>query len=146
MNAMRCLVFGIVLLLLAGCSSFHSEWSKAAKEPAPAHDITGCWEGTWQNSNNTHQDRMRAILTRVNDTEYGAHFYAKYKKIFSFTYRATFQGTWAEDEFRFHGEEDLGALAGGVYNYEGRASPTNYYSTYSSRYDVGTFTLQRPHK
>jgi len=146
MKEIRWLVSCLLLPLLAGCSSFNREWHEAAKQPAPAHDITGCWEGTWQNSNNTHQDRMWAILTRASDTEYRAHFHAKYKRIFSFSYRATFHGSWAGDEFQFHGEEDLGALAGGVYNYEGRASPTNFYSTYSSKYDVGTFTLHRPPK
>jgi len=146
MTAMPRLLVGLVLPLLAGCSSFHREWREAAKQPAPAHDITGRWEGTWQNSNDTHQDRMWAILTRASDTEYRAHFHAKYKKIFSFSYRATFRGTWTGDEFRCHGEEDLGALAGGMYKYEGRASPTNFFSTYNSKYDVGTFTLKRPPK
>lgn len=146
MKAMRWLIAGFMLPLLAGCSSFNREWREAAKQPAPAHDITGCWEGTWQNTNNTHQDRMRAILTRVSDTEYRAYFHAKYKKIFSFSYHTAFRGSWSGEEFRCHGEEDLGALAGGVYNYEGCGSPTNFYSTYSSKYDVGTFTLHRPPK
>ena len=143
MKAMQWLVPGLILPLLAGCSSFHREWREAMKQPATAHDITGCWEGTWQNSNNTHQDRMWAILTRTSDTEYRAHFHARYKKLFSFSYRTTFRGSWIGEEFRFHGEEDLGALAGGLYNYEGRASPTNFFSTYSSKYDVGTFILHR---
>ena len=141
---MSWLLVGLVLPLLAGCSSFHREWREAAKQPAPAHDITGPWEGTWQNSNNTHQDRMWAILTRAGDTEYRAHFHAKYKKIFGFHYETTFKGTWTAGEFVFHGEEDLGKLAGGLYKYDGRISPTNFFSTYDSKYDVGTFTLTRP--
>jgi hypothetical protein len=135
---------GLVLPLLAGCSSFHREWKAVANQPTPTADISGRWEGTWQNSNNTHRDKMRAILSKVADGEYRARFYAHYLKILHFSYATTFKGTWTGDEFVFHGEEDLGKLAGGLYKYDGRISPTNFYSTYDSKYDVGTFTLKRP--
>ena len=38
----------------------------------------------------------------------------------------------------------LGFLAGGVYHYEGHADATNYFSTYSCKYDHGTFQMSRP--
>jgi hypothetical protein len=76
----RLLGTSLLLPLLAGCSSFHREWRAAANLAVPAGDISGCWEGTWQNSNNTHQDKMRAILTGVGASEYAARFHAKYKK------------------------------------------------------------------
>jgi hypothetical protein len=133
----------LLLPWLAGCSSFNREWRAAAKQPQSPNDISGKWEGTWQNTNNSHRDKLRAILTRVSEGQYRARFHAKYKKILSFSYRATFRGTWASNEFVFRGEENLGKLAGGIYKYEGRISPTNFFSTYDSRYDKGTFTLQR---
>ena len=146
MSARQLLVLGFLLPVLAGCSSFHREWRTAAKQPPPAHDIAGCWEGTWQNTNNTHQDRMRAILTRISDVEYRGFFHARYKKIFSFSYHATLRGTWSGEEFQFRGEENLGMLAGGFYKYDGRVSPTRFFSTYDSKYDVGTFRMSRPSK
>jgi hypothetical protein len=130
--------------LLAGCSSFHREWREAANFAVPAGDISGRWEGTWQNRNNTHQDKLRAILTRVGPNEYKARFHAKYKWILSFNSRTTFRGTWEANEFVFRGEENLGWLAGGVYRYAGRISSTNFFSTYDNRHNSGTYTLKRP--
>jgi len=46
--------------------------------------------------------------------------------------------------WQFQGDENLGWLAGGVYHYEGRVSPTNFHSTYRSKYDHGTFEMGRP--
>ncbi len=89
---------------------------------------------------------MRAVLSRVSESEYQARFHAKYKKILSFTYGTAFRGGWTNNEFVFRGEENLGKLAGGVYKYEGRISPTNFFSTYDSHYDTGTFTLKRLEK
>src|SRR5690349_19941502 len=143
MKSSRLWALLLFLPWLGGCSSFQRQWREAAGQPTSSDDITGCWEGTWQNTNNDHQDKMRAILSRVSESEYQARFHAKYKKILSFTYGTTFRGGWTNHEFLFHGEEDLGKLAGGLYKYEGRISPTNFFSTYDSRYDTGTFTLKR---
>jgi hypothetical protein len=145
-RAWRLFGVGLAFPLLAGCSSFTRDWKAAASAPMPTTDISGRWEGTWQNTNNTHRDKMRAILTRISDGEYRARFHAKYAKILGFSYATTFHGTWTSGEFVFHGEENLGKLAGGLYKYDGRISPTNFFSTYDSKHDVGTFTLKRPVK
>ncbi len=34
--------------------------------------------------------------------------------------------------------------SGGVYHYDGDATPTNFFSTYKSKYDHGTFQMTRP--
>ncbi len=142
---MKTRLWALSLLLpwLASGSSFDREWRAAAKQPEMPNDISGRWEGTWQNTNNSHHDKMRAILTRVAEGQYLAYFHAKYKKIFGFKYHATFRGTWNGKEFVFQGQENLGKLAGGVYKYEGRISPSDFFSTYDSKYDTGTFTLKR---
>lgn len=87
---------------------------------------------------------MRAVLERVSPTEYRARFHAKYRKVLGFKYETRFHGDVRDGVFVFNGEEDLGALAGGLYRYTGKISPTNFFSTYESKYDSGTFTLQRP--
>ncbi len=74
------LVLTSAVLLTAGCSSFSKEWRAAAHpaaDPAGA-GISGRWIGTWQNTNNTHSDRMRAVVTPVSATEYRVHVHAKY--------------------------------------------------------------------
>jgi hypothetical protein len=140
------LLLGSCLLLpsLAGGSSFQREWDASTNVVVPAGDISGRWEGTWQNSSNTYQDKMRAILTRVGPNEYVARFHAKYFKILSFAYQTTFKGSWEGNEFVFRGEVNLGWYAGGVYRYAGRISPTNFFSTYDNRHNSGTYTLKRP--
>jgi len=44
----------------------------------------------------------------------------------------------------FDGEADLGWMAGGVYKYDGHANSTDYFCTYHSSYDNGSFTMKRP--
>jgi len=46
--------------------------------------------------------------------------------------------------FNFQGEADLGWWGGGVYSYDGQATPANFFSTYKSRYDRGSFRMTRP--
>lgn len=132
-------------LSTAGCRSFHQEWKEARRSVAPTNDISGAWEGTWQNRNNTHQDRMRAVLTSIGSDTYRASFYAWYKRVLTFSYTTELRVERREGELvLFRGETDLGKLAGGLYRYEGHATPADFFSTYDSKYDIGTFTLRRP--
>lgn len=139
---------GIAILFgwtVTGCRSFHREWQQARHQPAPTDDLTGAWEGTWQNQNNTHQDRMRAVLTRTSPDTYQASFFAWYKRVLTFSYCTELRVERRDGAtVFFHGASDLGKLAGGIYRYEGHATPFQYFSTYDSKYDVGTFTLHRP--
>lgn len=130
--------------LSTGCSSFSKQWDAAGGPPRDPLGIEGRWIGTWQNSNNTHADRMRAVMVPVGTNEYRVHFHAKYKKVLGFKYDATFRGRPENGVFVFEGREDLGTLAGGVYRYTGRVSSAEFFSTYDSKYDSGTFTLKRP--
>lgn len=106
--------------------------------------MEGRWEGKWLSDFNHHTGKLRGLLSRESDERYVARYGATYGRIFHFSYtvRLTVQphnGGW-----EFNGEENLGKMAGGVYYYEGRASPTNFLSTYRSKYDNGTFEMQRP--
>lgn len=135
----------VSVAVLPGCRSFHREWKLARQRPDPAGELTGAWEGTWQNTNNTHQDRMRAVLTKAGPEIYHAHFFAWYKRVLTFSYATDLRVERREGEtVFFRGQSDLGKLAGGVYRYEGHATPGDFFSTYTSKYDVGSFTLRRP--
>ena len=143
---------GVIPLLLAvtGCSSFNREWKQAATQPAHAHDIAGRWEGHWRSDANGHNDKLRAIITAVDPNHYDVKFHAAYKNwqtmfiTVHFGYTVRMKAKAATNGVTFRGSEDLGFLAGGVYTYEGRADGTNFFSTYQSKYDWGTFEMKRP--
>ena len=136
----------LVALLLCGCCSFNRAWNKAGRTPATTDSIEGRWEGRWLSDHNGHAGRLRCVLTRSGDTTntYTAHFRATYWKIFRYSYKAEFPFQPQEGVWHFTGDENLGWLAGGVYHYEGVVSPTNFHSTYRSKYDHGTFEMGRP--
>jgi hypothetical protein len=137
------LTFGL-LLLANGCSSFNREWEKAAANHKLPNSLEGRWEGKWLSDKNGHTGKLLCLLTRESDTNYHAHFKATYWKIFRASYHVQFTGGMRDGVWNFHGDEDLGWFAGGVYHYKGRVTPTNFFSTYRSEYDHGTFELYRP--
>jgi hypothetical protein len=146
---MRTLIFRLLLFLSGlafstGCSSFHKEWREATRQPSPLQSISGPWTGTWQNTNNTHSDKLRVVISDLGGQRYRAHFHAHYKKIFTFAYVVNFEAQPDGVDLILVGQEDLGKLAGGIYKYNGRANPTNFFCNYDSKYDTGTFTLHRP--
>jgi len=127
-------------LLLSGCS-FSREWSAASRRPAPTNDITGAWVGRWQNSNNDHTDRLKAVITRVSDTEYHARFKAWWLGFLSGTFDATLTGHWQDGAFVFHGDQQV---LGWKFSQEGHAGPNNFRSRYSSDDYQGEFWMYRP--
>lgn len=134
----------LTVVLLCGCSSFNRDWRKAAQQPAPANSIEGRWEGSWTSGSNAHTGNLRCLLTREEGARYQARFRATYGKIFHFSYTTPLTVQEHGDGWEFNGESNLGKMAGGVYYYEGRASTTNFFSTYKSKYDHGVFEMRRP--
>lgn len=140
------LTFWLVALLLAGCSTFNYEWRQAAKRPVPEKGIAGPWEGRWISEANGHRDQLRALITPVDTNHYDVKFHAAYKKWITvhFGYTVRMETKPDANGVAFHGAENLGVLAGGIYTYKGRADATNFFSTYQSKYDRGTFKMKRP--
>jgi hypothetical protein len=139
-------VIPLLLPLLAGCSGFGREWKAAARLPAGADSIAGRWEGTWRSDANGHRGRLRCIMTPQDGSVVEARFRATYAGILSFGYTAPLTVTNEAGVWRFTGEADLGKLAGGVYRYDGTASPTQFHSIYRAQSDHGVFEMQRPTK
>jgi hypothetical protein len=133
-----------VIPLLAGCSSFNREWKSALKEPMPTEGLAGPWEGHWVSDASGHNDRLRCVIKEDSTNRYQADFHANYKSVFHFGYTVPLEVRQNGGTFEFSGEADLGKLAGGVYKYEGNATGTNFFSTYSSKYDHGKFEMSRP--
>jgi len=132
----------LLVSVIVGCSSFNREWRKAGRTPPPATVLDGRWEGQWLSEVNGHHGKLRCII-RQDGEVYRARFRAKYRKILSFGYTVQLQAERIDDGYKFHGEADLGTLAGGVYHYEGHADATTFLSTYSCQYDHGTFRMHR---
>ena len=138
----RTLALGL-LVLAGGCSTFNRDWKTAAANPS-TNSLEGRWEGRWLSARNGHTGNLRCLLTRENDTRYRARFKATYWKIFRADYAVTFTGELRAGAWQFNGDKNLGWFGGGVYHYEGRLTPTNFFSTYRCKYDHGTLELGRP--
>ena len=136
------IVMAVIVFLGASCSTFNREWKKIGRITVTPSGLEGRWEGQWVSDVNGHHGKLRCIINTEGEG-YRARFHAKYRKILSFGYTVPLNAEAFENGYKFHGEADLGALAGGVYRYEGRTVATNYYSTYSSQYDHGTFQMRR---
>jgi hypothetical protein len=131
------------VMLTGGCSSFNRSWQEAGKVPCPDDNISGRWEGSWQSQANGHQGKLRAILTETESETYQARFYAKYQRILSFEYTFTLHAQHTDSKSTFQGQANLGAWAGGMYQYEGQASPTEFTCHYKSKHDHGIFEMKR---
>ena len=158
---------GVVPLLTGGCTSFDHDWEKSARQNPAPDDLQGRWQGTWISQVNGHTDTLRCVITKKPDGIYSARFLARYHKVLSFGYTVGLKvqnvtnkyylkgdnsfmspsigvQQVLTNQFRFSGDANLGWLKGGIYHYEGHASATNYFSTYSCKYDHGTFQMERP--
>lgn len=103
----------------------------------------GRWEGRWSSDANGHNGQLRCLISSTNETECRARFRATYGQLLHFTYTVPLSLQAHYEGWEFDGQANLGALAGGLYYYEGRASTTNFYSTYRSKYDHGIFQMHR---
>ena len=143
-------VMGMCLLVLiglgaTGCSSFESDWNAAAVTPDPTNDITGRWTGTWQNENNDHSGPMRAIITRIDDTHVRAQYRAVWADVIPFESEVVLTTERRGEAYHFSGESHLdSAVGGGLYLYEGHATQSEFFSTYDSESNDGTYTMERP--
>lgn len=145
----RCCAWIVSLLLGAGCSNFNHAWRAADGQSTGTvlPSLTGKWIGTWRSDVNGHTDQLRCIIVGDGHKTVSARFHARYKKALlklSFGYTVPLTIGTNDERIEFSGEADLGWYAGGVYRCEGFATGTNFFSTYRSRYDHGTFRLHRP--
>ena len=139
---------GLMLALCTGgCSTFNRDWRSAAAAPPPENAFSGRWEGSWLSAVNGHHGKLRCLVTPIDGSQFRARFKATYWKIFRVSYAVNMQGApESAGALNFRGETDLGWWGGGVYRYDGNATPTNFFSIYQSKYDHGTFRLTRPEK
>ena len=135
---------GALLCVTCGCSTFNRAWREAGRQPAQTNSIEGRWEGRWLSEANGHSGKLRCLMSRQPDGDYAARFRASYMKVLRFGYTVTLNVEFRDGVWHFHGEEDLGKMAGGVFHYAGRATQTNFPATFRSGSDHGTFEMDRP--
>jgi hypothetical protein len=144
LSSSRLAVWGLLLLLGSGCSSFNRDWRQAAKQPPAPDELAGRWEGRWSSDYNGHNGKLRCLMTRESPTEYAARFRASYLGILRFEYTVPLQVSEQTDGWTFSGAADLGKAAGGVYHYQGAVTEgTNFHSSYRATVDHGEFHMQK---
>jgi hypothetical protein len=133
-----------LIAALAGCSSFDNDWQAAQGFAA---GIEGRWEGTWSSDANGHEGGLRCLVTRRSDEGFDARYHATYSGFcgtVSFEYTVPIKVRSGPDGWHLQGQADLGWLAGGVYEYDGLATPERFFCNYEASEDHGIFTLRRP--
>jgi hypothetical protein len=132
-----------LVTLLSACSTFNRDWRKL--EPSrPAGEIDGRWEGEWHSDTRGHTGRLQAIIARKDTDQLWARFHATFWKVFRYSYALPLRVEKHDGTYDLSGEASLGWWAGGLYHYQGTASATNFFSTYRSKSDQGTFHMHRP--
>ncbi len=150
---MRLVAVGAALMLGA-CSSFDREWKQAAIQPAPAaagkkDPFAGAWDGQWTSekhrlpSGQPSGGRLRCIFTRIDEAHYRAQFRANWL-VFATGYETTFRTERRGSVLAFRGEQDLGAIFGGIYRYKGQVTAEQFRAHFASSYDHGRFDMVRP--
>ena len=143
---MNCRRTGILLstivgMAFTGCTGgFEKNWRGAASHVS-RDPYEGRWEGKWRSQKHRNgEGRLRCILTSEGPNRYQAKFKADWM-IFSSTYTTPLDVVRGRRKITFRGRKDLGALYGGVYTFEGRATPGQFTAAYDSSYDTGTFEM-----
>jgi len=158
---MRALLPLAPLFLLAACGSarFERAWeASAAPRGAAATAAVASvaipsgaaveprerWEGSWRSAWNGHSGGLRGLLWRVDEQHLHIWFLSTYARILSFEHATLFHLTpRADGSFTLAGQQDLGALAGGVYRYEGTLDDQHFEAHYTAENgDHGTFELR----
>jgi hypothetical protein len=147
MNKPRSNVFRLISHMLAAVfnsrSAFQHEWRRYQTLPNASDGIAGRWVGEWISEHSGHRGELRCVLTPISLELHRAFFYATFSRLFRVGYVTELKAERCGDRTCLRGEEDLGALAGGIYRCEGEVSGTNFDCKYSCKYDHGIFRLKR---
>ena len=134
----------VILLFAASgcCCSFHREWNAAAQCP-PSDGLEGRWEGTWCSNSNGHNGKLKAVFKRSSPNCYKAYYYATFAGCIPFWMETDMQVRQAGSVYHLGGEQDLGCLAGGKFEYNGTARSGRFRANFSALDDHGIFSMSR---
>ena len=127
--------------LTANCRDFNARWEAAAG--LDKDSVGGRWTGEWVSEVTSHRGPLRAVLSVVSPALWHLAFHAGYSKFFRACYTTDFNVVAEDGRWAFTGRQDLGALAGGTYEYSGYATVTEMVCRYKTEKDHGEFRLSR---
>jgi len=127
--------------LTANCRDFTRRWEESASFDRTSPG--GRWEGEWISAASGHHGPLRAVLILTSQSLWRVTFRAGYAGVFRACYATDFAVTWQEGRWTFTGGSNLGAIAGGRYDYAGSATNAEMICTYRSSSDHGEFRLTR---
>ena len=127
--------------LTANCSDFKTQWEKASNHKAGG--VAGCWLGEWVSAVTGHRGPLRCVVDPTASNHWRMSFRAEYAKVFRACYSTEFNVTEADGRWTFSGGSNLGALAGGTYEYRGSATVEALTCSYKSAKDHGEFRLRK---
>ncbi len=134
----------VLAALFSNASHFHREWFERKADHSAKESIQGRWQGEWLSDANGHHGQVKGILAELAPGQYKASFYATYAKFLRVCYSVTLNANDDGGRTKLKCDADLGQLAGGIYYYEGEATPTDFKCEYRCQYDHGTFQMKRP--
>ncbi len=147
---MKSLLAATFAVALSACATHDPAASRSAG--GESDPFAGKWVGRWtsehhQNSGGALHCTLTALppnpQAKPGISRYSAHFKANWLT-FSKSYDVPLEGRRRGDELHFHGTHELAAIFGGVYTFDGTATPERFVSNYKSSYDHGKFIMTRP--
>jgi hypothetical protein len=113
------------------------------KKPSP--QVTGDWTGTWGVLGKMEQGpqmRLDCKVVSMGKEKWQATFEGECGRPYKYTIKML--GRQAGNVVLFKGTADLGKEDGGVYDWIGRATESEFVGFYTSQGYTGTFKLTRP--
>ena len=132
----------LLAALVSNASEFKRRWNQDTPAPSASNGLQGRWEGEWLSEANGHHGALRCVLARDEGGDYQATFHAVYGGILRVSYTVPLHGQCSDGKLQLEGSQDIGALAGGVYTYQGEANEKEFDCTYRCKYDHGTFRMK----
>jgi len=142
-NRATIVALGVLLVALAAsCSTFEQDWKASGPEPESYYTLTGRWEGRWTCDQTGHEGDLRCIVTHLRRNHYELRYWASWS-VFESEYTMSMTVDWRRGAFEFTGAKDLGFWFGGLCRFEGRATPTEFVTSYESESNQGQFLMHR---
>ena len=137
------LVFLAVLSLwLGGCYSpkFEKAWKQAQVEGQ--NQSSQRWSGRWQSDRHGAGGCLRAVSSTPKDGRMAVFFEAGWHG-FTTAYPVELQASQKGRVVFITGQHDLkSCVGGGTYTYSGKIQGSVFTTSYASKYDTGTFSLE----
>ncbi|MEM1083282.1 MAG: hypothetical protein AAGI48_04110 [Verrucomicrobiota bacterium] len=142
--------FGVLLsFVMVSCvpGTYTRDFVKeTASQPDPPTSVEGPWVGEWKSEVNGHQGPLWCIVRPSEDQP--GHYDFRYRagwgmmKFGDYVHQVAAEPD-AEGNLELKGEMDLPAGLG-VYEVDGRLTPTEFKARFDSKGDRGTMLLKRP--